>query len=317
MPFLWIVLLMLSSCGPAIPPSSSTRPDDIASLRAPRHALASVVVGEKVVVLGGWQADAGGFLASVEVYDPKQNAWVVAAPFSSASAFLGAASLGGQVFVAGGLRDGDEVLDRFERWRPGDKEWTALPNLPEGRSRLTLTTHEGRLYAIGGSSRARNVARVDVFDPKTGIWSVAPPLAIARHGHRTVVWRDRLWVIGGYGSEGILASVEVLSADGTRWESGPKLNHPRGFFVAVARSNGLWISHGRVPLEYPRERLTRVEGPWEPVGVAQHAHSRCGVVQNGEEVWLIGGESDGSATTVHRFDLETGKCTTRRADRWR
>ena len=85
---------------------------------------------------------------------------------------LGAASLDGKIYIAGGY-DGNVFLKTVDRFDPVANKWTKLAEMNVKRSRVALVANCGKLYAIGGYDGATNLSSVEVYDPETMVWTLA------------------------------------------------------------------------------------------------------------------------------------------------
>ena len=138
---------------------------ELPHLLQPRAAAAAAVVGDRLVVTGGVDAN-GALLNTTEVFDG--NAWTLGAPIPTPRQMLAAASDGKLMYAVGGtngdrgpgdgrgVRPGREDLDAVaraaaaaQRPRRGDRRWTA------GR---------GRGRVVGASAQERVGVRPDDED---------------------------------------------------------------------------------------------------------------------------------------------------------
>ncbi len=99
---------------------------ELPHLLQPRAAAAAAVVGDRLVVTGGVDAN-GALLNTTEVFDG--NSWSLGAPIPTPRQLLAAASDGKLVYAVGG-RSGGSDLATVEAYDPAAKTWTALAALP-------------------------------------------------------------------------------------------------------------------------------------------------------------------------------------------
>ena len=88
-------------------PQSNTV-DTVAPLTMARNALAAVAVNGRIYAIGGQgpTIDIDTALASVEIYDPVANIWSAGQPMPNGRYGCAAASLNGNIYVAGGVESG-------------------------------------------------------------------------------------------------------------------------------------------------------------------------------------------------------------------
>ncbi|OQR71222.1 influenza virus NS1A-binding proteinA-like [Tropilaelaps mercedesae] len=77
----------------------------------------------------------------------------------------------------------------------------------------------GRIYVIGGWTGAGQggMTRVDVFDPKTGLWDTAADLNVGRSQAGVAVMNGCIYVMGGCKAWSCTPSVEKYSPEEDRW----------------------------------------------------------------------------------------------------
>jgi N-acetylneuraminic acid mutarotase len=134
---------------------------------------------------------------------------------------------------------------------PLEREWTALPDLPEARSSHDAVVHEGKLYVIGGWKLAVDALEKEadegawhntslVLDPKAAKpeWKTfeqpfkTRAIALASNG-------KHIYVIGGMDEEGITSAVHLFDVAEGKWSKGPDLP---GF----AFGSSAYAANGRV-----------------------------------------------------------------------
>ena len=138
------------------------------------------------------------------------------------------ASAGGRLVAVGGTDAGGRFLTRTEVLSPGQRSWTAGPDMTEPRDHLAAAASGGRIYAIAGrlGGLDTNKATVESWDPAGGGgWRAEPPLNDTRGGTSAAEAGGRPCVAGGEEPRGTIASVECL-ANG-RWSRVATLRAPR------------------------------------------------------------------------------------------
>jgi len=112
--------------------------------------------------------------------------WTQAAPPSVARQEIYPETLGGEIYVAGGLLSPNTGYSaHFETYDPPSDAWTRLATLPEVRHHhIALVATGGLLYAAGGFSGGfpnwHAYASVYVFDPASNRWRDSVPLPVTR-----------------------------------------------------------------------------------------------------------------------------------------
>eukprot|EP01045_Picozoa_sp_COSAG04_P033709 COSAG04_NODE_7083_length_1195_cov_2.186131_1_plen_331_part_01 len=149
-------------------------------------ATAVALSDGRTMVLGGWDEATvdqdegdGGSLASVEVLAADGSGWTTLAPMGAKRSYVAAAALpSGEVLVAGGSSNGDDMLDTAELWDPATGAWSALPPIAcarRGASACVLPS--GRVILVGGTGDGGDEGPIsEVFDLGTRTWHSVPQL---------------------------------------------------------------------------------------------------------------------------------------------
>jgi len=182
-------------------------------LPAGRSSHDAVVVGDKVVVVGGWtlagQGQKGAWHTTTLILDlaKKPLAWEsVPQPFERRA--LNAAVLDGKVYVICGMTSENELEKVVDIFDPATKKWSDGPEVP-GPIRNGFTPAAcgvaGKLFV---SPADGNLYRLN--DKRTG-WDTVGKLEKARTVHRLVPARDDLLlVLGGSSRAGNVSLSEAI-----------------------------------------------------------------------------------------------------------
>ncbi|WP_460359329.1 DUF1668 domain-containing protein [Mycobacterium sp. ZZG] len=218
-------------------------------LLQPRAAAAAAVVGDRIVVTGGVDAD-GRVLDTTEVFDGR--GWTPAAPMPTPRQLLAAASDGTRVYAVGGT-NGTTDLAAVEAYDPAADTWTALPALPEPRSDFGVAVTDARLVAVGGTAAGRPVKTVSALDLTTSTWSGLPDLGTARRGAAVAAVGKTVYVIGGSTGAGDGAATSTAEAlklapripqPAAQWRSLPDAPTPRLMMAYTVLDDQIWIAGG-------------------------------------------------------------------------
>ena len=177
------------------------------SLHRPRGAGAAVVVGDRIIVVGG--INSSGEVAPVEIFDG--SAWHDGAPIPSPLDHVGAATDGRFVYVAGGRRNGSH-FGTFQRYDPVADSWRHLPAMPTARSGLGAAFAAGRVFAIGGEGH-RIFGETEAFDVARRRWIKLSDMGVPRHGLGVVAIGSSIYAMTGGSAVGVApsAACEELS----------------------------------------------------------------------------------------------------------
>ena len=89
-----------------------------------------------------------------------------------------------QLYVIGGYKQAGlsiwQPVASVYAYDPAMDTWAERAPMPTPRGALSVTLHDGKLYAIGGYDRKANSAAVEVYDPEGNTWAARTPLPTPR-----------------------------------------------------------------------------------------------------------------------------------------
>lgn len=222
---------------------------ELPPLLQPRAAAAAAVVGDRVVVTGGVDAD-GRVLGTTEVYDG--TGWKLGAPMPTPRQLLAAASDGKRIYALGGT-NGTADLATVEAYDPAADSWTTMAALPEPRSDFGVAVADARLVAVGGTAGGRPLKNVTALDLTTSTWSDLPDMGTARHGVAVAAVGKTVYAIGGStgaGDSQATSSAEALKLaprtpqPAARWRSLPDAPTARLMMASTVLDDKIWLIGG-------------------------------------------------------------------------
>lgn len=280
---------------------------ELPHLLQPRAAAAAAVVGDRIIVTGGVDAN-GALLNTTEVFDG--NSWTLGAPLPTPREMLGAATNGKLVYVVGGA-SGSTDSAAVEAYDPDAKTWATLPPLPRPRSDLGVAIADGRLVVAGGLSGGEVLKSVSVLDLMAKSWDSLPDMATARHGMAIAAVDKTVYAIGGStgpADQQVISSAEALTLPARKtqpaaqWRTLPDAKSPRLMMAWTVQGDKIWVISGL----YNGAVLATVEsydprsGVWEtgpPLPVPLH-HAAAATYRN--EVVVLGGTTDNLAEASNK-----------------
>lgn len=178
-----------------------------------------------------------------------------------------AVALDGEVYVAGGTdklieygrpsevpgvrehvraRSVDELL----RFDPDTRRFTRLAPMPERLNHVSMVTHGGKIYVVGGLGDLLFGADVrrDMFeyDPSQDRWREMPPMPTARGAAAAGVIGDSLYVVGGMGAGGRIQNVlERFDFRTRRWERAADMPTTREHMAGTVSDGRFYVLGGR------------------------------------------------------------------------
>jgi N-acetylneuraminic acid mutarotase len=180
------------------------------SMPQARGAAGAAVIGDKLYIVDGapktyYVDNPRGPYGNLEIYDFKRRSWSIGPDAPVAVHHVGAAALGGRLYLAGGRTDPQRSTDGFYSYDPGTATWKRLPALPTGPiSSLGTVAARGELVVFGGDDElgwegggGSVSATAWAFDPARSRWRRLPDLNIERHAFGAAVARGRIYAIAG------------------------------------------------------------------------------------------------------------------------
>lgn len=224
------------------PPSDSwTQLND---LPEPRLNPFVVVLGDTLYAMAG---DRDGLSTStLWAYLPDDDEWVERAMLPLALDDGGAAGIGGQVFVAGGVQSfpAGLLVDSISIYSQADDAWRRGPVIPTARRSLAVVAADGLLYALGGQVILQNssfpLSVAEVFDPATETWSSIASLPQPRFSTAAAVGGGRIRILGGggLGAEVATRTHQVYDIASGQWSLDTEMPRGRVNAGAVALPDG-------------------------------------------------------------------------------
>ena len=137
-----------------------------ANMSIERRGGASVVAHDgKIYAIGGYQEGEAAASQTAEVYDPVKDEWESIPPMSAGRLGAGAASLGGKIYVIGGIEYDDEDLASGECYDPKTMEWTRIPDMIDVRGYTEAVAIDGTLIVAEHESNV-----IERYSPQKNAW---------------------------------------------------------------------------------------------------------------------------------------------------
>jgi serine/threonine protein kinase/N-acetylneuraminic acid mutarotase len=287
---------------------------ELPHLSQPRAAAAAAVVGDRIIVTGGVDAN-GALLNTTEVFDG--DSWTFGTSIPTSRQMLGAASDGKLVYAVGGT-NGNSDLPTVEAYDPAGKTWTPLPDLSQARSDLGVAIADNRLVAVGGVSAGQVLKSVEVLDLVAKKWDRLPDMQTARHGMAVDAVQKSVYAIGGatgVGDGQVITSAEMLQLPARKiqpapqWRSLPDAPTARLMMAWTVLNDQIWVVGGLrngVALQTV-ESYNPQTGAWQtgpPLPIPLH-HAAAATYRG--EVVVLGGASGNLADGSNKvFALRGG-----------
>ena len=192
------------------------------------------------------------YTASVAVAaDPKPvSEWGKRATLAEANSEMAVAYLDGKIYVVGGYPSTRKSVDTVQAYDVATDKWTLTTPYPTTINHASAVGLDGVLYVIGGQTnaggrreKARYIAAVHSYDPKTGKWTPRAPMPTARSAMAHDVIDGKLYVAGGRPPRGHDFAVYDPKAD--KWTTLPDVPTARNHIAAAGIDGKLYVAGGR------------------------------------------------------------------------
>jgi N-acetylneuraminic acid mutarotase len=276
-----------------------------APLPTKRTEVAAVALRDKIYVVGGFEQPGFSNLmnlaitASVEEYDPSTDQWTARAPLPVGIHHAGIGVTDGQLYVIGGYTQSGltvwHPVAMVYAYNPATDTWVERAPMPTARGALSVTEHEGKLYAIGGYDRKANSAAVEIYDPESNTWAVRASLPTPRDHLTTAMVSGKVYAIGGRLNGDYrrnLSVTEVYDPVTDRWARAADLPTARSGITASEVGGRVYVfgGEGGDGTFRENEAYDPARGTWQtmaPMSTGRHGlgsaavHGRIHVMSGG------------------------------------
>ncbi len=306
-----------------------------ADMQTARLSSSTVVVDEKLYVIGGYVGGGGQIFSTLEVYDPLKDTWVTKADMPTPRFRLATSVVEGIIYAIGGTQDNfaDSDLGTVEAYDPTTNTWTEKAEMPTQRHSMSASNVDGKIYVIGGgqgpvgngANAVTIVPQVEVYDPVRNTWVKKPDMPAPRGGHTASVVNGKIYLAGGVGNgQTWLHAVAEYAPDTDTWENRAEAKSRRVTHAAGVINNRIYLFGGASGWGAQTNLLIEEYNPltdeWAQKGniPTPRTDPSSGVV-NGK-AYVIGGWNGIAMSVVEEFDVgfvenpqsvnPTGKLTT-------
>ena len=276
-----------------------------------RTEVAAATVGGRIYVVGGFEEPSLGNMLhfaitpAVEEYDPAANRWTAKAPMPVGLHHVGIGVVGGRLYIIGGYKQsGMSVwgpVATVYAYDPVTDAWSERAPMPTARGALSVTVHEGKLYAIGGYEGRANSPAVEVYDPVRNSWATRAPLPTPRDHLATATAAGKIYAVGGrlkgdYHRN--LSTTEVYDPNTDTWSAAPDLPTARSGITAAEIGGRVYVfgGEGADGTFHENEAYDPAKNTWQAMAVMPTArHGLGSAVVDGRIHLLSGGPTPGGS----------------------
>jgi len=179
-----------------------------------QNEAATVVIGSRIYVMGGFTTGTAGPIDRVQIYDTAKNEWSEGTPLPDPVHHHGAALVGGKIYVVGGFHEPfpkRAPIDSTWVFDPATNHWDKRAPLPSPRGAMVVAAIGNLIYAAGGEhlrpagtpvpqgapAGYEPITDFSVYNPQADRWATLPAMKVARDHAYVGVVNGRLYVVGG------------------------------------------------------------------------------------------------------------------------
>jgi N-acetylneuraminic acid mutarotase len=210
-----------------------------------------------------------GFYAAAQAQAQPQ--WKFAAPLPKAIGEIYGTTVGGKIYVLGGLDNRPNIhAPTGYNWQydPGTNKWTERKPMPRPAHHIMIAPFGNKIYVFGGFVRPKAFSAWQpvnnswVYDPATDGWKALAPMPTPRGAGQAVALGGEIYVIGGArsnkpGQPGapirlgatdqlVLGTVEAYNPATDKWRERAPMPTPRNHFLAAAAGGKIDAIDGRI-----------------------------------------------------------------------
>jgi N-acetylneuraminic acid mutarotase len=276
-----------------------------------RTEVAVATLNNKIYVVGGFEKPSLGNVLNlaitplVEECDPATDRWTSKAPMPVGLHHAGIGVAEGRIYIIGGYRQSGlsvwQAVATVYSYDPATDTWAERAPMPTARGALSVTVHEGKVYAIGGYDGKANSAAVEVYDPARNLWTSRAPLPTPRDHLAAAAMSGKVYAIGGRLNGDYhrnLAVTEVYDPTTDSWTSVADLPTARSGITASEVGGRIYVlgGEGEEGTFRENEAYDPARGTWQtmaPMPTGRHGLGSA-VVDGGVYV-ISGGPTPGGS----------------------
>ncbi|MCX7854884.1 MAG: LuxR C-terminal-related transcriptional regulator [Anaerolineae bacterium] len=283
--------------------SAESRWVERAQMPTRRAWLAATPWERRLIAIGGENPE--GVSDAVEIYDPTTNTWTRGAPKPTPAAYIGAAALGGRVFVPGGCTADSAALSVLEVYDPAADTWRTAAPLPHPICGYALAVHGDRLYLFGGTDGRQYLNHTYAYDPQTDRWEERAAMPVAQALAAAAPLGNDIYVVGGYRAGQEQTTCAIYNPARDTWSACPPLTLARGGLGLVPFGGQLYAVGGGGWGGYLgfNERYDPAQARWMPVETPLlGGWQGAGVALLDLTIYAVGGYSDDYLSLTLAFE---------------
>jgi non-specific serine/threonine protein kinase len=295
---------------PSAPPAAAASPPPPRRGRR-RLLFAGVPVLALVVASAAFLATRqGGGTSSSSADFQLASQWRAIRDAPTARQQMGAATLDGVVWVAGGLT-GSDATAKVDGYDPAIDNWKPAPDLPVRLHHASAVAWRNQLVVIGGwipeGPNLTAIVSEKAFVLRGSQWAELPRLTHPRAAAAAAVVGDKIVVVGGQAEGDLVAPTEVF--DGLKWTDAAPIPTRREHLAAASDGEVVYAVGGRVLSNEKNlptlERFEPGANKWKTLPDMPTARGGLGAAVVKNRLFAVGGEDPvGTFNAVEAYDIK-------------
>lgn len=217
--------------------------------------------------------------------------WQTGTPMHNLRGAPIAASVGGKIYVIGGMFDWDQAVQNVEVYDPATKQWIVKGPMLKPRWSHASAVLNGKIYTIGGYFGGGHYAsEVEEYDPATDTWRVLASLPVAQVAPAAAALNGKIYAFGGGTDRQGLYEYDPAT---NKWTPRAHMNKLRYALAGVALNDKLYAiggyDHVNDTVQASVEEYNPAANTWRmvvPMAIERVGHAA--VAFNGK-IYVIGG----------------------------
>ncbi len=241
--------------------------------------------------------------------------WQIVSNMPEDRVYFGVTNVNGKIYAIGGYSDRSgtgKVYDSVFEYDIVTNAWKTLAKMNVARHSLSVTTVNGKIYAIGGVNVNGMLSTVEEFDPEKGMWVLKASMPTARMYAGISVINDKIYVVGGWNGSTYLTTVEVYDPLSNIWTTKKPMNTPRLDLALATVNNKLYaIGGGNESVLNIVEEYDPITDTWTTKANLPTARYGLSAAAVGNLIYAIGGVNGPYLNTVEVYSPDTDTWATK------
>ncbi len=226
--------------------------ETIASVPVAMHHTAMASAGGKLYVMGGVINGQGGphpngaeWTGSTNAfeYDPAKDAWKTIKTLPHSTAAAGVASLGGKIYVIGGIDIDGIALDLVQEYNPATDTWAARAVMPTKREHVAVAVLDSLIYVVSGRIGQNSMGKLEAYSPAGDKWYTFKDMPTVRSDIGFAQSGGRFYAMGGE-KPGIFDVNEEYDPVANSWKTALKMTATRKAVATVNFEDTIFVFGG-------------------------------------------------------------------------